>query len=267
MILIADTSQAVRLADHGFLVVVGEIDDPETYRHVEVGRAALLVTTRSDMINKDVTFTSPEVAPNIPIFATCNAANSVDVLQLAVATHLMQIGEMVGEALARCTVGGDAVTHAAEKVDELLIAEANAIRTPMVGKTIREARLAQLSINVVGIWQRGKFTYAMADTVIGENLILVLAGSSQHLLNYDERYISTTCRANQWSCLGVVVSVERHREHWRSGESIRAFSKNITNASLIRSENKRDARFLRFAKNQVRKSIHLHTRSSKAGVN
>ena len=54
-------------------------------------------------------------------------------------------------------MGGDAVTHVVGNVDELLIAEANATRTPLVGQTLREARLTELGVNVVGVWDRGQY--------------------------------------------------------------------------------------------------------------
>lgn len=189
VLLVPDTREAIRLVDQGIRVVVGEIDDPETYIRANADRAALVATTQSDMVNTNVTFIARKIAPDVPIVATCNAANSMDILYRAGATQVLRLGEMMGKALARCTVGGDAVTHVVGKVDELLLAEANATRTPMVGKTIRESRLNELGVNVVGVWDRGSFTYAMADTVVGPHAILVLAGSAEHFFNYDERFI------------------------------------------------------------------------------
>ncbi len=189
VLLVPETDEAIRLADRGIRVVVGEIDNPDTYRNVYADRAALVTTTQSDMVNTNVTFTMREIAPDVPIVATCNAASSVDVLGRAGATRVLQLGEMMGKSIARCTVGGDAVTHVVGNVDELLIAEANATRTPLVGQTLREARLTELGVNVLGIWDRGAFTYATADTVIGPHAILVMAGSAEHFQNYDERFI------------------------------------------------------------------------------
>jgi voltage-gated potassium channel len=189
LMLIPDPHEASKLADRGIRVIVGDIDDPETYQRVQATRAALVVTTQTDEINTNVAFTARETAPNVPIVATCNSAHSVDILDLAGATRILQLGEMMGKALARCTVGGDAVTHVVGNVGELLIAEANATRTPLVGKTIRDARLTELGVCVLGIWDRGKFTPATADSVISSRAILVLAGSAQHFFNYDERYI------------------------------------------------------------------------------
>ncbi len=189
VVLVEDADQASQLIDEGIRVVIGEVANPETFRNVNVDRAALVITTLSDMVNTSVAFTVRDIAPDVPIAATCNDANAVDVLQLAGATQVIRLGEMMGKALARCTMGGDAITHVIGKLDELLIAEANATRTPLVGKTLREARLPELGVGVVGVWNRGEFTYATADTMIDEHAILVLAGSADQLREYDERYI------------------------------------------------------------------------------
>ncbi len=188
-LLVPSTKDAIRLVDQGVRVVVGELDDPESYLNMNADRAALIATTHSDMINTNVAFTVRGIDPDVPIIAMCSEENSIDILRRAGATQVLRLGEMMGKALARCTIGGDAVTHVVGRVDELLIAEANATRTPMVGKTIREARLNELGVNVVGIWNRGAFIYANADTVIGPHAILVLAGSADHFFNYDERFI------------------------------------------------------------------------------
>ncbi len=189
VVLVEDADHANRLYDEGIRVVIGDVDSPQTYRSVNADRADLVTTTHGDMVNTNVAFTVREIAPDVPIVATCDSEHAVDVLELAGATTVLRLGEMMGMALARCTVGGDAVTHVVGNVDELLIAEANATRTPLEGQTLREARLTELGVSVVGVWDRGAFTYATPDTVIGNHAILVLAGSGKQLRNYDERYI------------------------------------------------------------------------------
>jgi Trk K+ transport system NAD-binding subunit len=189
VLVVPDLTHAARFVDQGLNVVVGELDDPDTYRSVHAERSALVVTTQSDIINTNVTFTVREVAPSVPIVATANSSSSLDILERAGATHVLELGDMMGRALVRCTVGGDAVTHVIGNIDELLIAEANAARTPLVGKTLRENRLNELGVNVIGMWERGKFQYATADTVVGPNSILVLAGSAAQFQNYDEQFM------------------------------------------------------------------------------
>ncbi len=69
----------------------------------------------------------------------------------------------------------------------MLIAEAHAARTPFEGKKLIESRLREITgINVVGIWQRGKFEIPRPQTRIHSTSILLLAGSEEHFRQYDD---------------------------------------------------------------------------------
>lgn len=188
VLIIPQIADAQRLSDLGLRVMLGELDDPNTYTKARVGQAAMLTTTLPDAVNTNIAFTVREVAPNVPIIATAIDDVSVKILEMAGANSVLRLGEIMGQSLARCTVGGDAVTHVVGHVDELLIAEANTARTPLVGKTLRENRLSELGVNVIGIWERGKFHHAHPDTVIPPNAILVMMGSAEQLQNYDEQF-------------------------------------------------------------------------------
>ena len=94
----------------------------------------------------------------------------------------------MGRSLARRAIGGDAMTHVIGRVEQLLIAEANAARTPLVGKTLRENRLRDLGVTVAGVWERGRFEPARPETMVTDHTVLVLAGSQEQLLNYDEHF-------------------------------------------------------------------------------
>lgn len=188
VLIVPDLAEAQRLVDLGVRVLVGDVDDPETYAHARASQAAFLAATLTDAVNTNIVFTVREVAPELPIVATATDAASVKILEFAGATRVIRLGEIMGQSLARCTVGGDAVTHVVGSVDELLVAEANTARTPLVGKTLRENRLSDLGVNVIGIWERGNFIHAHPDTVIGPNTILVMVGSAAQLENYDEHF-------------------------------------------------------------------------------
>jgi Trk K+ transport system NAD-binding subunit len=96
---------------------------------------------------------------------------------------------MIGQSFARRTLGGDALTHVIGEFDDLLIAEATAHRTPLVGKTLGQSRLRdKVGATVVGVWERGRFEPARAETEIHENTVLVLAGSKEQLFRYDELF-------------------------------------------------------------------------------
>lgn len=188
VLLEPEIEEAIRLHDKGIRVVLGHLDDPDAYRRVRVSRAAMVATTRDDIVNTNIAFTVRQVADEVPLVATADAETSKEVLDRAGASTVLSLGEMMGKALARCMVGGDAITHVVGAVDELLIAEANAHRTPLVGKTLRENKLSELGVSVLGIWDRGDYQAAMPDSVVTESAILLLAGSESQLANYDEHF-------------------------------------------------------------------------------
>ncbi len=96
---------------------------------------------------------------------------------------------MIGQSFDRRTVGGDAMSHVIGQFDDLLVAEATAHRTPLVGQTLLESRLREkVGVTVVGVWERGRFELARPETEIHDNTVLVLAGTKEHLVRYDERF-------------------------------------------------------------------------------
>lgn len=189
VLLVADFEDASRLHDMGLRVMFGPLDNPETYRLARADSAAMVATTSDDVINTNVAFMVRQVTKNVPIVATATDTTSTAILEHAGATRVFRIDEMMGRSLSRCMVGGDAVTHVIGRLDELLIAEANTHRTPLVGKSLRENRIRDLGVSVIGLWERGEFLHATPDTVVGEHTILVLAGSERQLVDYDEAFV------------------------------------------------------------------------------
>ncbi len=189
VIIVPDAEEAARLHDAGQRVVVGDLDDPATYERVHASQAALVATTHDDYVNTHATFTARSVAPDVPIVALADSADSIDVIELAGATHVLHLVEQMGQKLAQCISGGDAVTHLVGKIDDVLIAQAGAARTPLVGKTLRENRLRDIGVSVLGIWDRGRFEPGKAETVVGPHSILLLGGSSEQLEAYDEAFM------------------------------------------------------------------------------
>ena len=186
-LVVADPDQALHFHDRDIDVVVGEPDRLETYEKLRVDHAAMVVATGTDIVNTHVAFTVREASKDVPVVATSNTESSLDVLQLAGCSKVVQFGEMMGQALARRTMGGDAVAHVIGQFDQLFIAEATANGTPLVGKTIAEAKLREMAgISVIGVWERGEFQTAFPETEISSNTVLVLAGSERQLANYDE---------------------------------------------------------------------------------
>jgi Trk K+ transport system NAD-binding subunit len=110
--------------------------------------------------------------------------------ELAGCSHVLELSELLGQALARRTIGGDAMTHLVGEFGPLCIAEATASRTPLVGKTLLESDLRGMTgLSVVGMWERGTFQVATADAQITNSTVLVLAGTREQLYRYDELFV------------------------------------------------------------------------------
>lgn len=189
VLLVDDMPQALPLYDEGLRVMVGPLDDPETYRRAGIERAALVVANRSDTANTNIAITVREIAERVPLVATASHAASVDILELAGCHRVLRLGEMLGQALARRVLGRDSKCHVVGQLGRILIADASVAGTPLVGRSLRELGLrGHANVNVLGVWQRGKFSLATADTVLQESSVLVFAGSREQLDQYDELF-------------------------------------------------------------------------------
>ncbi len=188
-LLVNDLDEALRLHDLGYQVVLAESDRPETYRLVRAERAALVAATGNDLANTNVAFTVREMSESVPIVTTASSEDSLDILRLAGSSYVIQLGEMMGQALARRITGVDARAHVIGEFCDLLVAEATAAGTPLVGRTLADSDLRKhTGLNVIGIWKRGQYEIASAATRIDATSVLVLAGSADQIRRYDELF-------------------------------------------------------------------------------
>ncbi|MBX3423444.1 MAG: NAD-binding protein [Pirellulaceae bacterium] len=186
VILVGELSEALRLHDEGFSVMLGAVDDRSSYERARANAAAMVVAAQRDTTNTNVAFTVREFSPTVSIVATASSPASVDILELAGCNQVLQLGEMLGQALARRVLGRDARTHVVGAFGELLIAEASAAGTPLVGRTLRDIKLYEHTrTNVVGIWDRGRFTLAGPETRVEPWSVLLLSGTRADLDEYD----------------------------------------------------------------------------------
>jgi Trk K+ transport system NAD-binding subunit len=191
VLIVPELTEALRLHDEGYRVMLGNLDDPDTYTRVRASQAALVVTARSDPANTNVAFTVRESSPDVTIAATAASPDAVDILELAGCNRVLQMGEMLGQALARRVLGRDGKSHVIGQFGELLIAEVAVGNTPFVDKTVRELRLREhANVSIVGVWDRGRFQFAGPDTLISATTVLILAGSREQLDAYDARFCS-----------------------------------------------------------------------------
>ncbi|RZS97843.1 potassium channel family protein [Cecembia calidifontis] len=189
VVIVPTLAEGLELHEQGYNVMLGPLGDPETYIKARVENAALVATTESDVLNTNVAFTVRGIAKDVPIIATCNSEASVDILKLAGCNHVLQLGEKMGLFLSRRANGGESNTHLVGRFGELIIAETMVAGTPMVGKTIKETRLRKdIGVNIVGVWERGKFKAADRDVKLTENSVILLAGSARQIDHYNKTY-------------------------------------------------------------------------------
>lgn len=189
VILVEDLKNAIELYDQNYKVAYGNLDDPFTYVKMRIENASMLVAFGSDELNTKIAYTVREINEKIPIVAKANSPDSVDILNLAGCSHVIELPQMLGDSLARRTIGGNARSNKIANFEELVIAEAPAAGTPLVGKNIKESGLRELcGVTVVGIWDRGKFYPPSPELTINNSTVLVLTGKQENFDLYDELF-------------------------------------------------------------------------------
>jgi voltage-gated potassium channel len=208
VLLVDDADHAVDLHDAGYDVAVGAVDDPQTYRNIRAERADMLFTARSDTANTNAAFTMREVTDQGTIVATANSADAVDILELAGCDRGLQLGDLLGRALAHRILAPTARSSVISSFADLLIAEASAGGTSLVGCSLADLDLRpRFGLSVVGLWDRGELRPARPDLVIEERSILLLAGTEEQLRAYDEAYAPEEERARSAEDGGGVVII------------------------------------------------------------
>lgn len=182
-----DVTRALELYDEGIQVVVGPLDDLDSYVRLRTGDAALVVATSDDFVNTNTAFTVRELTADVRIVSMALSQESVDVLEMAGSNHVIHMPEILGQALARRSLGGDMRANVIGEFGEVLIAEAPLLGTPWVGKRLADSRLRNVTgLTVVGTWERGHFEIPHPDTVLQATTVLLLAGSEAQLARFTE---------------------------------------------------------------------------------
>ena len=203
VVIVEDVDTAGSLHDEGRRVMVGALDDPETYRHARVDQAAMVIATRNDPTNTNIAFTVREIAPDADILATANSPAAVDILEIAGADHVLQLGEILGTAMAARTLGLGGRSHVIGEFGGLNVAEAGVVGTRMVGRSLRELGLRdRLGVGIIGVWERGEFFIANGETLLRDSSMLLLAATDEQLVAFDAEYAVATTDAQHAVIIG-----------------------------------------------------------------
>ena len=181
-ILEPDATEAANLYEDGVSVITGEIDNRKTYTALGVTGARMVLANAEDSANTNITLTVRELTADVPIVAIAENVDSVDLLELAGATHVLPLKQQLGEHLAYRVTAQHASVHIIGTFKDLLIAEFPVQNTPLAGRRIRETNLRQITgVSVVGIWERGRLLPAKPETVLSELSVPVIVGTASQI--------------------------------------------------------------------------------------
>ncbi|TDU40342.1 Trk K+ transport system NAD-binding subunit [Gelidibacter sediminis] len=184
-----DLEKAMKMHDDHVPILLGDLDDPETFNLGNIEDAKMVLINRDDFLNTKIILTIREIAPSIPIVAIATLIESVDVQQLSGADHVLPVKKWLGEQLANRVNTQHAESHAIGQYEDLLIAELPIYNTPFVSQRIREMDLRQrFGVSIVGIWERGRLQPITGNETLTQESILVVIGHKEQLQNIDELF-------------------------------------------------------------------------------
>ena len=140
-----------------------------------------------DATNTSIILTAREVCPSVQIIALAEEKESIDLLELAGASHVLPLKQRLGEQLANRVEASQCSVHVIGRFQNLLIAEFPVSKTSFSGRTLRDAQLRQMTgVNVVGVWERGRLQQVRPKTVLNEWTIPVVVGTAEQIADFDE---------------------------------------------------------------------------------
>jgi len=182
VVLEPDTVVAAQLRDDGFSVVAGEVDDPETYKAVNVHQARLLLANADDPTNTNILLTVRSLNSTVPIIALAEEEDSLDIFSLSGATYPLPLKMRLGEQLATRVSVGSGTAHVVGRFKDLLIVEFLVHDSNLSGISLREARLRERTgMNVVGIWEGGHLQPVRPDQSLADTAVPVAIGTEEQV--------------------------------------------------------------------------------------
>jgi len=116
-----DPTAAAALVADDVQVVTGDIDSRVTYENVNVGAARLVVANREDTTNTNITLSVREVSADVPIVAIVEDEDSVDILELSGARHVLPLKYQLGEYLAARVSAARPAAHVVGRIRDLRV--------------------------------------------------------------------------------------------------------------------------------------------------
>jgi voltage-gated potassium channel len=182
-----DADRALQLQEASVPVITGEIDSVETYRAARVDHARLVFANASDMVNSNIVLTVRELSESVPIATLAEVEDSIDVLELSGATHVLPLKQRLGEHLANRASAVSAHANVIGRFHDLMLAEFPVHNTPLQGKTVRETRLREFTgVTIVGVWDHARLAPARPDLLLTPHCVPVVIGTPTQIEELNE---------------------------------------------------------------------------------
>lgn len=182
-----DAATAARLYQEGISVVHGFVDSRLTYERLAVEKARLVFANAEDTTNTNITLTIREVAPDVTIAAIAESFDSIDILELSGATHVLPLKRILGEHLAnRISIGGRRA-NIIGRLGEWQVVEFTVHDTPLSGVKISETHIReQTGVNIIGVWERGRLLPVDPEKVLSDFSVPVAVGTREQIEQLEE---------------------------------------------------------------------------------
>lgn len=181
-----DPAKAAQLMEDGISVVQGDVDSRRTYERMRAEHAMLVFANLEDTTNTNITLTVREAAPTAPIAAVADDPDSIDILELSGADHVLPLKQRLGEYLAnRISVGEDRV-HLVGEFGNWRVVEFTVHNTALEGVRLCDANLRQeTGVNVIGVWRKGRLMPADANEVLSEFDVPLAVGTEDQIVELE----------------------------------------------------------------------------------
>jgi voltage-gated potassium channel len=186
-VLEREYDQAVRLDESGVSVVYGLPTDAETLRLAHLDRARAVFANLGDTGNVNLILTVRSLS-DIPIYSIANVPERRRFMELAGATDIIALKDLLGGQLAVRSTTMGAYAHVIDQKGDLLFAELPAGPLGLSGLSLQESGLRERDgLNLVGIWEKGELQPALPEATLRERTVLVAAATEEQLMGVEER--------------------------------------------------------------------------------
>ena len=177
-----DANTAAELLHDGISVIYGNYESVSTFRKMNADKARLIFANAEDTVNTNIILTAREIAPNVPIAAICESFDSVDILELSGADHVLPLKNLLGKKLANRINVGKNRTNIIGKFKRWQVVEFSVQDTQFEGLKLSETNFREDSgVNIIGIWQNGQLQPPNPERILSKSSVAVGVGTKEQV--------------------------------------------------------------------------------------